>query len=132
MSINQAHLIHDQSSGRSSTRLHAPPGGGNAMGTSFGWGDDAPAPSAGRAQVRNPNPVSNDAPANPAPAPRARKGEFVDSRIGAHAAPPVNNENVGPGAQAGSAKGFGDTGASSVKVHHAPGGKSSGNILSWS
>ena len=39
-SINQAHLIHDHSSGRSSTRLHAPPGGGNSMGTSFGWSDE--------------------------------------------------------------------------------------------
>ena len=41
--INNAHLIHDHSTGRSSTRLHAPPGGGNQMGTSFGW-SDAPAP----------------------------------------------------------------------------------------
>jgi len=40
--INNAHLIHDHSSGRSSTRLHAPPGGKNTMGTSFGWGDAAP------------------------------------------------------------------------------------------
>jgi len=40
--INNAHLIHDHSSGRSSTRLHAPPGGNNSMGTSFGWGDAAP------------------------------------------------------------------------------------------
>ena len=38
--INNAHLIHDHSTGRSSTRLHAPPGGGNSMGTSFGWSDE--------------------------------------------------------------------------------------------
>jgi len=35
--VNQAHLIHDQSAGRSSTRLHAPPGGHSSMGTGFGW-----------------------------------------------------------------------------------------------
>ena len=38
--INNAHFINDISSGRSSTRLHAPPGGGNSMGTSFGWGNE--------------------------------------------------------------------------------------------
>jgi hypothetical protein len=38
--INNAHLIHDHSTGRSSTRLHAPPGGSNSMGTSFGWSDE--------------------------------------------------------------------------------------------
>jgi hypothetical protein len=37
MSINQAHLIHNTENGRSSTRLHAPPGGHCQMGTSFGW-----------------------------------------------------------------------------------------------
>ncbi len=35
--INQAHLIHDQSKGRSSTRLHQPPGGRSSMGTGFSW-----------------------------------------------------------------------------------------------
>mmetsp|Transcript_31105 Transcript_31105/g.70015 ORF Transcript_31105/g.70015 Transcript_31105/m.70015 type:complete len:121 (-) Transcript_31105:135-497(-) len=118
-SINQAHLIHDHSTGRSSTRLHAPPGGGNAMGTSFGWGDDtAPAPI----KKRDPNASSLGEPAPSARPPR--KGEFVDSRIGSG----VENKatNMQP------SKGFGDTGASSVRVHHAPGGKSSGNILSWS
>mmetsp|Transcript_13617 Transcript_13617/g.47298 ORF Transcript_13617/g.47298 Transcript_13617/m.47298 type:complete len:92 (-) Transcript_13617:137-412(-) len=91
------------------------------MGTSFGWGDDsAPAPI----KKRDPN-ASSVASEPAAPAARAaRKGEFVDNRIGCG----VENKatNVQP------AKGFGDTGASSVKVHHAPGGKSSGNILSWS
>eukprot|EP00292_Cryptomonas_paramecium_P031072 CAMPEP_0113725154 /NCGR_PEP_ID=MMETSP0038_2-20120614/39555_1 /TAXON_ID=2898 /ORGANISM="Cryptomonas paramecium" /LENGTH=48 /DNA_ID=CAMNT_0000655291 /DNA_START=12 /DNA_END=154 /DNA_ORIENTATION=+ /assembly_acc=CAM_ASM_000170 len=44
MSINQAHLIHDCTNGRSSTRVHAPPGGKSSMGTSFGW--DQPQPMA--------------------------------------------------------------------------------------
>ena len=42
--VNQAHLIHDQSAGRSSTRLHAPPGGRSAMGSSFAWGPEESAP----------------------------------------------------------------------------------------
>ena len=57
-----------------------------------------------------------------APASRAKKGEFVDNRIGCG----VENRNP-----ARTGAGFGDTGASSVKVHQAPGGKSSGNILNW-
>ena len=36
MSINQAHLLHDCCN-RSSTRVHAPPGGKSSMGSSFGW-----------------------------------------------------------------------------------------------
>eukprot|EP00287_Rhodomonas_sp_CCMP768_P019934 CAMPEP_0202807380 /NCGR_PEP_ID=MMETSP1389-20130828/66_1 /ASSEMBLY_ACC=CAM_ASM_000865 /TAXON_ID=302021 /ORGANISM="Rhodomonas sp., Strain CCMP768" /LENGTH=90 /DNA_ID=CAMNT_0049477377 /DNA_START=120 /DNA_END=393 /DNA_ORIENTATION=+ len=75
-------------------------------------------------------PVQNqNIPTNPEPAraPRAKKGEFVDSRIGAGVA-----AAAAPSAPAqGQSGGFGDTGASSVKINHAPGGKSSGNILSW-
>jgi hypothetical protein len=59
-----------------------------------------------------------------APSQRAKKGEFVDNRIGCG----VENRAANP--RSGGA-GFGDSGASSVKVHHAPGGKSSGNILNW-
>ncbi len=58
-----------------------------------------------------------------APSHRAKKGEFVDNRIGCG----VENRAANPRTGAG----FGDSGASSVKVHHAPGGKSSGNLLSW-
>jgi hypothetical protein len=66
-----------------------------------------------------------------APAPRARKGDFVDNRIGAGVAANENKQANQP-AQAPSAnKGFGDSGAPAIKVHHAPGGKSSGNILGW-
>jgi len=68
-----------------------------------------------------------------APAPRARKGEFVDNRIGAGVSgngnenKPANQVAAAPSAN----KGFGDSGAPAIKVHHAPGGKSSGNILGW-
>jgi len=78
-------------------------------------------------QRSDPNAMSS------APASRARKGDFVDSRIGAGV---NNNENM-PANQATPApaqtanKGFGDTGAPAIKVHQAPGGKSSGNILGW-
>ena len=68
----------------------------------------------------------------PAPAPRARKGDFVDNRIGAGVANENKPANQAQPAQApAQAKGFGDTGAPAIKVHHAPGGKSSGNILGW-
>ena len=60
-----------------------------------------------------------------APVSRAKKGEFVDNRIG------CGVENRAPASNPKSGAGFGDSGASSVKVHHAPGGKSSGNILNW-
>jgi hypothetical protein len=85
-----------------------------------------------QSQRADPNAMS--APAPSAPAPRARKGDFVDNRIGAgvvaasNPAPANNNENAS--ANAGP-RGFGDTGAPAIKVHHAPGGKSSGNILGW-
>jgi hypothetical protein len=61
-----------------------------------------------------------------APAPRARKGEFVDNRIGAGV---VGNENMS--VNNAPKVGFGDTGAPAIKVAQAPGGKSSGNILGW-
>ena len=194
--INNAHLIHDHSTGRSSTRLHAPPGGGNSMGTSFAW-DDAPAqvstvhacrpcpavcsgdgacqlacccsscraactparrlaerlsailahtctcphalircraltPAQPTKQVDKVDPNAMSAPAEPVRAPRVRKGDFVDNRIGAGVAPQATNENTAVNAAPVAAKGFGDTGAPAIKVHHAPGGKSSGNILNWS
>uniref|UniRef100_A0A6T8GG47 Microtubule-associated protein Jupiter n=1 Tax=Hemiselmis andersenii TaxID=464988 RepID=A0A6T8GG47_HEMAN len=140
MSINQAHLIHDHSSGRSSTRLHAPPGGQNSMGTSFGWSDEPAAP-ARQINRRDPNASSvfgGDAPAPNVVQQRRNKHEFVDNRIGAgienknapqqpqQQQPAAQKDNVGT---TSSRIGFGDTGASSVKVHHAPGGASSGNII---
>jgi hypothetical protein len=134
--INHAHLIHDSSSGRSSTRLHAPPGGKSSMGTSFGWAEEAPAPQQQQRHNQMGSQVfGNDSHSNAAPDAertfvRKNKKEFVDSRIGAHSAP--TNENSNRNAQQQSnAGGFGDTGKSSVKINNAPGGKSSGNILSW-
>ena len=132
--INHAHLIHDSSSGRSSTKIHAPPGGKSSMGTSFGWAEEAPAPQ----QQQRHNQVGsqvfgNDNQSNAAPertfVRQGSKKEFVDSRIGAHSAP--TNENSNRNAPQANAGGFGDTGKSSVKINNAPGGKSSGNILSW-
>jgi hypothetical protein len=83
-------------------------------------------PQAPKQQRADPNAMSA-----PAPAPRARKGEFVDNRIGAG----VNGNENKPANQVAAApaanKGFGDSGAPAIKVHHAPGGKSSGNILGW-
>ncbi len=87
--------------GSSSVKIHNAPGGNSSI--SFG----------------GPEP-----PQQAAPAPRSKKGEFVDNRIG------CGVENRAPANRSGA--GFGDTGASSVKVHQAPGGKSSGNLLNWS
>ena len=83
-------------------------------------------------QVDKVDPNAMSAPAEPVRAPRVRKGDFVDNRIGAGVAPQTTNENTAVNAAPVAAKGFGDTGAPAIKVHHAPGGKSSGNILNWS
>eukprot|EP00285_Hemiselmis_virescens_P001946 CAMPEP_0173416414 /NCGR_PEP_ID=MMETSP1356-20130122/85379_1 /TAXON_ID=77927 ORGANISM="Hemiselmis virescens, Strain PCC157" /NCGR_SAMPLE_ID=MMETSP1356 /ASSEMBLY_ACC=CAM_ASM_000847 /LENGTH=155 /DNA_ID=CAMNT_0014378721 /DNA_START=457 /DNA_END=924 /DNA_ORIENTATION=- len=151
MSINQAHLIHDASGGRSSTRLHAPPGGKSSMGTSFSWAEEAPAPR--QLNRRDPNASSifggDEAPRSNRVMPPNKK-EFVDNRIGAGISQNGSNENnnapqqqhnqqqqqqmqqkphAGDVGSTGSRVGFGDTGASSVRVHHAPGGASSGNFI---
>ena len=131
--INHAHLIHNHADGRSSTRLHAPPGGKSSMGTSFGWADEAPAP-APQQQRRNPNASSFDAPAEPQRVfVRKNKNEFVDSRIGAGvvAANENANNNAAP-ADGPSKAGFGDTGASCVRINNAPGGKNAmGTSFGW-
>jgi len=74
-----------------------------------------------------PEPAQERAPAGS----RARKNEFVDNRIGAGVVAANENKNIQQQQQqaAPARGGFGDTGASSVKVHHAPGGQSSGNII---
>ncbi|KAJ1475296.1 hypothetical protein T484DRAFT_1828967 [Baffinella frigidus] len=138
--INHGHLHNDISSGRSSTRLHAPPGGKSSMGTSFGWAEEAP--KAPQQQNRNNMAGSqvfgNDTSANAAPERtfvRQNKKEFVDSRIGAHSANENSNRNQQGQQQQQQQQapcgGFGDTGRSAVRINNAPGGKSSGNILSW-
>ena len=78
-------------------------------------------PQAPKPQRADPNAMSA-APA-PGPSARARKGEFVDNRIGAGVAPSSNNENRPANAPSAN-RGFGDSGAPAIKVHHAPGGKS--------
>jgi hypothetical protein len=92
---------------------------------------DAPValPQAPKSQRADPNAMS--APAAAAPAPRARKGDFVDNRIGAGVSNENKPANQASAAPAPSKGGFGDSGAPAIKVHHAPGGKSSGNILGW-
>ena len=65
-----------------------------------------------------------------APAPRARKGDFVDNRIGAGVPSNENLKSVNVSAPASNA-GFSDSGAPAIKVHHAPGSKSSDNTLGW-
>lgn len=56
---------------------------------------------------------------------RQKKNEFVDNRVGGG----VANENNNAPQQQQQRGGFGDTGHSSIRMHHAPGGKSSGNII---
>jgi hypothetical protein len=62
---------------------------------------------------------------------RQKKNEFVDNRVGSGLGFGSENRNSAqqPQSQQGGKAGFGDTGASSVKVHAPPGGRSSGNII---
>lgn len=101
--INNAHLIHDHSTGRSSTRLHAPPGGKNSMGTGFGWAD--------------PEPVCS---VKPAPAPVSES-------------PCKQNvQNISERSSPASGRGFGDTGSSSIRLHAPSGGANSmGTSFGW-
>ncbi len=87
----------------------------NASSFSFG-GDSAPAPALTAHQMRQ------------------KKNEFVDNRIGSGLGFGSENRNSAQQSQqsqqqGGGKAGFGDTGASSVKVHAPPGGRSSGNII---
>uniref|UniRef100_A0A6U5Z1R8 Uncharacterized protein n=1 Tax=Guillardia theta TaxID=55529 RepID=A0A6U5Z1R8_GUITH len=102
-SINQAHLIHDHSSGRSSTRLHAPPGGASSI--SFGWG-----------QENEPPRVAMSPPKSIATPPKA-----------VQAASPQPTESPGE-----DRKGFGDTGHSCVRLHAPAGGSNAlGTSFAW-
>lgn len=79
----------------------------------------------GGPEPSNNNNIQERAPAGS----RARKNEFVDNRIGAGVMASNENQNYQQRQPEQQRTGFGDTGASSVKVHHAPGGRSSGNII---
>lgn len=112
--INQAHLIHDQSLGRSSTRLHAPPGGHSSLGTSFSWGvqEDSVSVRNGRAGFQQQQSIMS--PAQPID---------MQDAVPRQAPPPTT-----PGS-----RGFGDTGGSSIRLHASPGGSNAmGSGFSWS
>jgi hypothetical protein len=99
--------------------------------SSFSFGDDSSAPALSAHQMRQ------------------KKREFNDNRIGSglggsaqqQQQPQVQyqpqpqyqnqnqNQNMGSQQQGGGKAGFGDTGASCVKVQAPPGGRSSGNII---
>ena len=107
--INQAHLIHDQSAGRSSTRLHAPPGGHSSLGTSFSWDlqEDSVPMRSGRQVVQ--------------PQTNSLQAAYDD-------APPADLRPTTPGS-----RGFGDTGGSSIRLRASPGGGNAmGSGFSWS
>eukprot|EP00918_Siedleckia_nematoides_P069791 GHVU01152178.1.p1 GENE.GHVU01152178.1~~GHVU01152178.1.p1 ORF type:complete len:325 (+),score=49.67 GHVU01152178.1:56-1030(+) len=106
-SINQAHLIHDHSTGRSSTRLHAPPGGQSSMGTSFGWDTAEPV----------------------APERRGRAGAGGNG----HGESPIKMAQQAfspPPPAMQQPTGFGDTGSSSIRMSGAR-GNAMGSSYGW-
>jgi len=122
-SINNAHLIHDHSSGRSSTRLHAPPGGHSSMGSSFGWGAEEPAaPVRGRATSVYVSPIKMAAAPQAYSSPQQQPQHFQQSSAAIGS----------PYGETQGNSGFGDTGHSSIRLHAPSGGNNSmGSSFGW-
>jgi len=130
--VNNAHLIHDQSAGRSSTRLHAPPGGHSTI--SIGWGAEPAPRRVAAAQLQSSQgPVYSAGGAyQPAPA-------YGREHAPSDYAPPVSSaqhaaeKGLQPASPAYDNRGFGDSGASSVRVRAPAGGRNSmGSGFGWS
>lgn len=135
-------LVREQSAGRSSTRLHAPPGGHSSMGTSFSWGaDDAPMPSrrGGRSHglPGELGQASSGGWTGAGQEPQTpTQDAFRQLSSSAHIAAEAGmtgmpSYDTSPNTL--NAKGFGDTGSSCVRLHAPAGGANAmGSSFAWS
>jgi hypothetical protein len=143
-------FVHEQSAGRSSTRLHAPPGGHSSMGTSFSWGaDEAPVPSRrGGRGLATVTATGQQPPADfgqvgsggwsyagreqPHPGHMQDAPSHFSSSAHMSAEAGLKPAYQASGEDALGSRGFGDTGSSCVRLHApAGGGNSMGNSFGW-